>query len=95
VGEVLDGTWASTDTWAGIDEGMVVVADYGPMATEAMIAEADELKDRIASGAYHPFTGPIMAQDGSVLVPEGEVASDEQLLGMSSFAAGVIGSIPG
>jgi simple sugar transport system substrate-binding protein len=60
-----------------------------------MIAEADDLAERIASGAYHPFTGPILAQDGSVLVPEGEVASDEQLLGMSTYAEGVVGSIPG
>jgi simple sugar transport system substrate-binding protein len=95
VGELLDGNWRSGDTWAGIGEGMVVVADYGPMATEAMIAEADDLAERIASGAYHPFTGPIAAQDGSVLVPEGEVASDEQLLGMSTYAEGVVGSIPG
>jgi basic membrane protein A and related proteins len=95
VGEALDGNWTSTDTWAGIGDGMVVVADYGPMASEAMIAEADELKERIADGDYHPFTGPIAAQDGSVLVPQGEVASDEQLLGMSAYAEGVVGSIPG
>ena len=95
VGEVLDGGWRSGDTWAGIADGMVVVADYGPMASEAMIQEAEDLKARIASGAYHPFTGPIAAQDGSPLVPEGEVASDEQLLGMSTYAEGVVGSIPG
>ena len=95
VGEVLDGTWRSTDTWAGIGEGMVVVADYGPMATAAMIEEAEDLKARIAGGDYHPFTGPITAQDGTVLVAEGEIAGDEQLLGMSTYAEGVIGSIPG
>jgi len=95
VGAVLDGTWQSTDTWGGIDSGMVVVAPYGPMATEAMIAEADDLKARIAAGEHHPFTGPIRAQDGSELVAEGATASDEQLLGMSAYVEGVVGSIPG
>jgi hypothetical protein len=28
-------------------------------------AEAEALRDAIAAGTYHPFTGPINKQDGS------------------------------
>lgn len=95
VGEVLDGTWVSTDTWDGLGQGAVVLAAFGPLATAEMAEEAKALEASIAAGDYHPFTGPIRAQDGSVLVAEGEVASDEMLLGLSTYVEGVVGSIPG
>ena len=40
----------------------------------------------------HVFTGPINAQDGSVMVAAGETMSDGDMLGMMSFVEGVIGS---
>jgi simple sugar transport system substrate-binding protein len=95
VGEVLDGTWTSTDTWDGLAEGAVALAEFGPLATPEMIAEAEALKAAIVDGSHHPFGGPITAQDGSVMIAEGERASDETLLGMSSYVDGVVGSIPG
>ncbi len=95
VGEVLDGTWTSTDTWDGLGQGAVVLAEFGPMATPDMIAEAEALAAGIADGSSHPFSGPIRAQDGSILVPEGETASDEMLLGLTTYVEGVVGSVPG
>ncbi len=94
-GEALDGTWTSTDTWDGLAEGAVALADFGPLATPEMIAEAEALKAAIIDGSAHPFAGPIKAQDGSVMIAAGEVADDETLLGMSTYVDGVVGSIPG
>jgi basic membrane protein A len=42
-------------------------------------AEAEAMIDAIASGEYHPFTGPIKKQDGSDWLAEGEVADDGTL----------------
>lgn len=91
---VIDGTWESTDTWAGIGDGMVGIGDI----TDAVPAEVRDsalaLKEEIASGAHHPFTGPINKADGSVWLAEGEVADDGTLLGMDFFVEGITAEIP-
>ncbi|SVC30911.1 uncharacterized protein METZ01_LOCUS283765, partial [marine metagenome] len=43
-------------------------------------------------GSFHPFQGPINAQDGSVLVAAGETMADGDMLGIGVFVEGVIGS---
>ncbi len=42
----------------------------------------------IAAGEYHPFTGPLNKQDGSVWLAEGETADDGTLLGMDFYVEG-------
>jgi basic membrane protein A len=39
------------------------------------------------------FCGPIMAQDGSVLVAEGTCMSDADQLSLATFVEGVVGTI--
>ncbi len=91
---VMDGTWESTDTWGGIDSGMVGIGEITDAVPEEVKAEALELKEMMAAGEYHPFTGPINKQDGSVWLEEGETASDEDLLGMDFYVEGLTGEIP-
>ncbi|HBD90214.1 MAG TPA: BMP family ABC transporter substrate-binding protein, partial [Gemmobacter sp.] len=43
---------------------------------------------------YHPFTGPINKQDGSVWLAEGATAPDGDLLGMGFYVEGITGDIP-
>jgi simple sugar transport system substrate-binding protein len=57
-------------------------------------AEALALKQAMAAGEYHPFTGPINRQDGSAWLAEGEVADDGTLLGMDFYVEGLTGQIP-
>ena len=94
VGAVMDGSWESQDVWGGIDSGMVEIGEI----TEAVPAEvkeaALELKDKIAAGELHPFTGPINKQDGSAWLAEGETADDETLAGMNFYVEGIKGEIP-
>ena len=51
-----------------------------------------ERKQQIIDGSFHPFQGPINAQDGSVLVAAGETMSDGDMLGIGVFVEGVVGS---
>ena len=48
----------------------------------------------IASGVYHPFTGPLKKQDGSDWLAEGAVADDGTLAGMNFYVEGIEGEIP-
>lgn len=91
---VMDGTWESTDTWDGIGPGMVGIGEITEAVPEEVKAAALEMKDKIASGEYHPFTGPINKQDGTPWLAEGEVADDGTLAGMDFYVEGLTGEIP-
>ncbi|WP_414898568.1 BMP family ABC transporter substrate-binding protein [Rhodovulum sp. YEN HP10] len=91
---VLDGTWESDDTWDGIGPGMVKIGEISSAVPEEVKAEALALKASLASGEYHPFTGPLNKQDGSPWLAEGEIADDDTLLGMNFFVEGLTVEIP-
>ena len=91
---VLDGTWESTDSWHGISEGMTAIGEFSDAIPEDVRASATALKDGIAVGEIHPFTGPINKQDGSAWLAEGETADDGTLLGMNFYVEGIEGDLP-
>lgn len=90
---VLDGTWTSTDTWGGIKAGEVKMAPFTNMPDNVKAAAEKAVAD-IASGAVHPFTGPIKDRDGTERIAAGAVADDGMLLGMDWFVEGVLGDLP-
>ncbi|WGW05060.1 BMP family ABC transporter substrate-binding protein [Tropicibacter oceani] len=91
---VIDGTWESTDTWDGISTGMVEIGEISDAVPADVKAEALALKDAIAAGEYHPFTGPLNKQDGSPWLAEGEVADDGTLAGMNFYVEGITAEVP-
>jgi simple sugar transport system substrate-binding protein len=91
---VIDGTWESTHTWGGMGDGEVVIGEMTDAIPAEIRAEAEAMIAAISSGEYHPFTGPINKQDGSVFLAEGEVATDEQLVSMNFYIEGITGDIP-
>ena len=94
VGALLDGTYEQADVWAGIKGGEVLIGEIPEAVPAEVKAEAEKLRDDIASGAYHPFTGPINKQDGSPWLAEGATAPDGDLLGMNFYVEGITGDIP-
>ena len=91
---VMDGTWTSVNTWDGIGAGMVGIGEISSAVPADVKAEAEAMRDAIASGAYHPFTGPINRQDGSAWLAEGEIADDGTLAGLNFYVEGIEGDIP-
>ncbi|ATF17313.1 BMP family ABC transporter substrate-binding protein [Phaeobacter gallaeciensis] len=91
---VMDGSWASTDTWHGIGAGMVKIGEITDAVPATVKEEALALKASLADGSYHAFTGPIKKQDGSDWLAEGETADDGTLAGMNFFVEGIQGDIP-
>ncbi len=92
---VVDGTWESKDTWEGMAEGMVVMSPYNAKLMPAsLIQEAINMEVAIKDGTLHSFEGPIYNQAGELVVPEGEVADDGMLAGMSFYVQGIDGDLP-
>ncbi len=91
---VMDGTWKSEDAWYGLKQGMVEMAPYGDAVPADVRKLADEVKQSIIDGSFHPFQGPINNQKGELVVKAGEVVSDADLLGLNWYVEGVEGSIP-
>jgi basic membrane protein A len=91
---VMDGTWTSVMTWDGIGPGMVEIGEISSAVPDDVKAEALAMKDAIANGSYHPFTGPLNKQDGSPWLAEGEIADDGVLAGLDFFVEGLTAEIP-
>lgn len=94
VGQLLDGTYEQTDSWEGIAAGEVEIGEITDRVPADVKAEAEAMRDAIAAGTYHPFTGPINKQDGSVWLTEGQTAADGDILGMAFYVEGITGDIP-
>lgn len=75
---VLDGTWESSDTWGGMDTGMVEMAPYTnvPPAVEIV---AKNLETAIKSGEFDPFGGKFTVSE---------------LLGMNKYLPGIDAQVP-
>jgi simple sugar transport system substrate-binding protein len=94
---VMDGTWESVSTWDGIGAGMVGIGEISDAVPADVKAEAEALRDALASGEYHAFTGPLNKQDGTPWLADGETAADygdDGLAGMSFYVEGIEAEIP-
>ena len=91
VDAAISGKWASTDTWGGVAQGMISVGDFGSGVPQAVRQEVLLLQHAIAKGALHPFTGPLVDNEGRIRVEKGRTASDAQILEMNYLVQGVVG----
>ena len=90
---VIDGTWEQSDSWDGLAEKNVIMADYTNMPDD-VAARAEETEQKITSGEFEPFTGPINKQDGTEWLADGVKATEGELLGLNFYVEGVEGDLP-
>ena len=90
---VQKGQWRTGNVWGGIKEGMIRVGDFGPKLPAKVRDEIVKLQQDIAQGKRHPFQGPIVDNEGKVIVAAGQKLSDVQILNMNYGVAGVMGKI--
>ncbi len=92
VDSVRKGTWKAESAWPGLAEGIVDLAPFGEMVPKDLQAKVNSLKADIAEGKKKVFVGPIKDQKGAVKIADGVAAEDGELLGMTWFVQGVIGT---
>jgi len=98
---LMKGSWKPFGTeqkvinfWWGMDSGIVdffYSRRLVPQETQKLI---DFMSKMIINGLYHPFTGPIYSQDGTLMVRQGEAATREQIIGMDWFVNIIDSELP-
>ena len=92
---VAGGTCPNEEYYGSMADGMVTLGSFGSSVdadTQALIAEKQAA---IIDGSFAPFDGPVSDQDGKEVVAAGSRPELLDLLGMSYFVKGVIGSPQG
>jgi len=92
VDEVRKGTWKASSDWPGLEEGIVGLSPFGKMVPQGVQDKVKALEAEIASGKRQVFVGPIKDQKGEVKIADGVAAPDKDLLGMTWFVQGVVGT---
>lgn len=89
---VINGEFESHAYWGGLADGVVELAPLTDNAPEGAKEAVEVAQAKILDGTLNVFAGPIMNQEGEVIVEEGSVMSDSDMLALSWFVKGVIGS---
>jgi basic membrane protein A len=92
VDQVKKGTWKSAAHWQGMKEGIVGLSPMSKMVPEAVQATVKEQQAAVIAGKNKIFTGPLKDQSDKVRAEAGQTLSDKDLLGMTWFVKGVIGT---
>lgn len=92
--QVTNKTWKPSAIWYGVKQKAVDIESFGPSVPANVKASALKVRDSILKGTFHPFSGPILKQDGTVVVAKGKMLNDAALSKMNYYVKGVEGSLP-
>jgi simple sugar transport system substrate-binding protein len=93
--DVLDGNWASGQSWWGVKEGAIDIVSIAEDVPADIKTKVEEIKQGLAAGTYNIWKGPIVGQDGKEVLAKDVVADDKFLGGVNFYVKGVEGKIPG
>jgi len=92
---VADGTCPGDEYYGSMADGLVTLASFGDSVDAASQAAVNAKAKEIIAGTFAPFTGPISDQAGKEVLKSGVKAELGDLLSMSYFVKGVVGSAKG
>lgn len=91
----MDGSWKSASYYGSIGDGFTDIAPFGQSVAAGIQSKINAKKDAIKSGSFYEFQGPLVDQAGKQRVAKGSKLSLDDILGMSWFVKGVVGSPKG
>jgi basic membrane lipoprotein Med (substrate-binding protein (PBP1-ABC) superfamily) len=90
----MNKTWKPQEIYWGFKENLIAVSAFHSSVPqkvqEKVMAELKKMKE----GKDDSFLGPIKDQQGKVVIPASQRATDKELLTMKYFIEGVVGKIP-
>jgi basic membrane protein A len=92
INSIQEGKWEPDAYLGNLSDNIVSLASYGPMVPEKVKVKVQDAREKIISGEWEVFTGPIKDQLGKVMVPANKVLNEDDIRTFNWFVEGVIGS---
>ena len=92
--DVLDGTWKTGAVWWGVKDGAIDLVSVAPGVSVDAKKKVDAVKEGLKAGTFVIWKGPILDQEGKIVLKEGETADDKFLHGVNFYVKGVQGKLP-
>jgi basic membrane lipoprotein Med (substrate-binding protein (PBP1-ABC) superfamily) len=89
---VLDGTWEPIFLRCSLWDGCMAMAPFGPLVPQEVQDEVMAVSAALESGETVVFTGPILDQEGNVVVAEGDVLTADVMSSVDWLVQGMVGS---
>lgn len=93
VESIRDGSWEPEHLRGDLLTEAAKLSDFGKAVSEEAVAEVTERREMIMNDGYRVWAGPIIGQDGTELVAEGDVMTLDQTEKMDFLVQGVQGRI--
>lgn len=94
VESIEDGTWEPQHLRGDLLTQAAKLSDFGSAVSDDTIAEVEERRQRIMDEKYQVWAGPIIDQDGTVIVAEGDTMTLQETEKMDFLVEGVEGRLP-
>ena len=94
VKDIVAGKHPQVNIWGGFKEGMIKLAPMNKAVPADVQKMVMNIEKEIQTGKFHPFQGPVVAQDGSVKVAKGAVMSDKDINAINYYVQGVDSEVP-
>jgi len=92
--KALNSEGMAESIWGGVKDGFIDLAPINPVVPQQTQQKVADLKQQIKDSQFHPFTGPVVGQDGKEVLPAGQTMSDEALGQMNFYVQGVSSKLP-
>lgn len=94
INQALENKWDNKPVWMHLKEGAISLENISDKVPADVVKKMEEVKAKINSGEFHPFTGPIKTNEGQEAVKAGETLPDDKLVTMNYYVDGVVGKVP-
>ncbi|MEN9558865.1 MAG: hypothetical protein RLZZ502_76 [Pseudomonadota bacterium] len=92
--DVLEGKWATGQSWWGVKEGAIDLVSVNSIVPADVKAKTDEIKAGLKAGNLAIWKGPIVDNTGKEQLAKDVVADDKFLGGVMFYVKGVEGKLP-
>jgi len=95
VRDVLDGKWATGQSWWGVKEGAIDFVSLAADVPDTAKQKLEQVKAGLKDGSLSIWKGPIADNTGKEVLAKDAVADDKFLGGINFYVKGVEGKVPG
>ncbi|MBE7369348.1 BMP family ABC transporter substrate-binding protein [Ramlibacter pallidus] len=95
VGDALNNTWSTGQSWWGVKEGAIDMVSVAADVPEETKKKVDEIRAGLKAGTFQIWKGPIADNTGKEVLAKDAVADDKFLGGVNFYVKGVEGKVPG